>query len=102
MKNNTKMKIAKKYQHMLEEISAEQYGYKVHEVQTWAYSKDGYMFGSSGCHTENGLTQRELYKAIQTLQKCDCKACEKVMEIKELENHANNLVSITTHKFVRG
>lgn len=77
MINNTKMRIAKKYEYMIEEISAEQYGGKVHEVQTWAYSKAGYMFGSSGCHTENGYTQKELYKAIQTLQKCDCEECKK-------------------------
>lgn len=98
MKNNTKMKIAKKYQHMLEEISAENDGLY---TMTWAYSKDGYMFGSSGNHTENGYTQRELYKAIQTLQKCDCKACKKVMEIKDLENHTNSMFTIKTHKFIR-
>lgn len=80
MKNNTKMKIAKKYQHMIEEISAEQYGHKVHEVQTWAYSKPGYYFGRSGTHTENGYTQKELYKAIQTLKKCDCEECKKELE----------------------
>lgn len=80
MKNNTKMKVAKKYESMLEEISAEQYGHKVHEVQTWAYSKDGFKFGSSDCHTENGMTQKELYKAIQTLQPCDCEECKQALE----------------------
>jgi len=71
MINNTKMRIAKKYQHMIEEITAECDG------MTWVYSKPGYYFGRSGTHTENGYTQKELYKAIQTLKKCDCEECKK-------------------------
>ena len=77
MKNNTKMRIAKKYQHMIEEISAEFDGLY---TMTWAYSKPGYYFGNSGCHTENGYTQKELYKAIQTLQKCECEECKKALK----------------------
>lgn len=99
MKNNTKMRIAKKYQHMIDEISAEFDGLY---TMTWAYAKQGYYFGNSGTHTENGYTQKELYKAIQTLQKCDCTECEKAKQKKELENHANGLVSIKKHRFVRG
>lgn len=78
MINNTKMRIAKKYQHMIEEISAENDGLY---TMTWAYSKPGYYFERSGCHTENGYTQKELYKAIQTLKKCDCTECKIVLQM---------------------
>ena len=77
MKNNTKMRIAKKYEHMIDEISAEFDGLY---TMTWAYAKPGYYFGNSGCHTENGYTQKELYKAIQTLQECDCTECKKELK----------------------
>ena len=74
MINNTKMRIAKKYAYMIEEITAECDG------MTWAYSKPGYYFERSGTHTENGYTQKELYKAIQTLKKCDCTECERELK----------------------
>lgn len=69
MKNNTKMRVAKKYAHMLDEI------YQEKNNGLWAYSKKGYMFKSMLSHTAHEYNQKELYKIIQTLVPCDCRDC---------------------------
>jgi hypothetical protein len=67
---NTKMKIARKYQGMLETIDNEG-----RESGIWAYSKRGYRFASTECHTEHSYSQKELYEAIKTLEPCQCQQC---------------------------
>lgn len=69
MKNNTKIKVAKKYQGMIELIEKDSDGY-------WAYAKDGFYFGGMGCHTAHEDTQKELLAMIRTLKECDCDDCQ--------------------------
>src|SRR4051812_47804556 len=68
---NTKMKVAKKYQGMIDEIDFEggESGY-------WAYSKKGFMFQGMGCHTAHEDSQKELLSMIRTLEPCDCDECK--------------------------
>lgn len=67
---NTKMNVAKKYQHMIEEIDNEG-----RESGLWAYSKKGYRFAYMECHTAHEYNQKELMKVIRTLEPCDCEQC---------------------------
>lgn len=72
-KNNTKMKVPFKYQHMLAEIDNEGKGSGI-----WAYSKEGYQFGVTGSHTLHEYNQKDLMAGIRTLQECECNECKKV------------------------
>ena len=69
-KNNTKMKVPFKYQHMLQEIDNEG-----RDSGIWAYSKEGYQFGVTGSHTLHEYNQKDLMAGIRTLRKCECKDC---------------------------
>ena len=62
MKNSTKLKVPKKYQHMIDEVQKDCDGW-------WAYSKDGYIFESTSCHTAHEYNQNDLLKEIRTLIK---------------------------------
>lgn len=70
MKNTTNIKVPKKYHHMLDEIFQDSDGY-------WAYSKNGYYFKNTDCHTACEDTQKELLLNIRTLDKCTCEECIK-------------------------
>lgn len=69
MKNTTNIKIPKKYQHMIDEIFHDSDGY-------WGYTKNGYKFDDTECHTAHGNTQSELLQDIRSLTKCDCSECK--------------------------
>lgn len=73
MKNNTKMRIAKKYAHAIEEIHKDMDG-------VWAYTVPGWKFGSTDCHTAMEYTQKDLRKEISTVTECDCKECQSLIE----------------------
>ncbi|MGX6979016.1 hypothetical protein ACWN8V_07135 [Vagococcus elongatus] len=60
MKNPTKIKVPKKYADFIDEIHDGD-GY-------WAYCKDGYIFGATGCQTAHAYTQKEILAEIRTLQ----------------------------------
>jgi hypothetical protein len=70
VKNNTKIKVPKKYEAFLDEIDLDGDGY-------WGYSKKGYQFEAMGgeCHTAHEDTQKELLAVIRTLMPCNCKEC---------------------------
>ncbi|WP_080871748.1 hypothetical protein [Oceanobacillus timonensis] len=68
MKNNTKIRIPKKYQHMLTEVDKDSDGY-------WAYSEYGYRFSFMESHTAHEDTQKELLSVIDTLEECNCDEC---------------------------
>lgn len=63
--NNTTVRIPKKYQEMLEEVSIEFGG------EYWAYCKDGYEFGNTETQTAHDYTQADLLKSIRTLRKVE-------------------------------
>lgn len=69
MKNNTKINVPKKYEHMIDEIYKDSDGY-------WVYSKASYMFPNTECHTAHEYTQAEILKEIRTLKPCDCDKCK--------------------------
>jgi hypothetical protein len=72
MKNNTKMKVPKKYQHMIDCIDYEgEDGY-------WAYAKKGYRFWLSDGHIAHEKTQKDLLNTIRTLEVCNCEECKDV------------------------
>jgi hypothetical protein len=73
MKNNTKIKVAKKYLNQLEEIDLDGGEY-------WAYSKRGFYFEEMGrgTHTAHEDTQLELLKVIRSLKPCNCSECEEL------------------------
>lgn len=70
MKNNSNVKVPKKYQHMLEEIDFES-----RDSGYWAYSKKGFKFKYMGCHTAHEYNQKELLDVIRTLIPCNCEEC---------------------------
>lgn len=69
MKNSTNMKIAKKYENMIESVDKDFDGY-------WAYSKKGFMFENTGTHTAHGETQKEFLSDLRSITKCECKDCK--------------------------
>ncbi|WP_163530861.1 hypothetical protein [Halobacillus ihumii] len=71
MKNETNIKVPKKYQGMIEIVENDGDGY-------WAIAKEGYYFGNMGygVHTAHEYTQKEILAAIRTIQECDCEQCE--------------------------
>jgi hypothetical protein len=75
MKNNTKIKVAKKYLNQLNEIDLDGDGY-------WAYSKRGFYFEAMGrgTHTVCEDSQLELLKVIRSLKPCNCSECEEIKE----------------------
>lgn len=73
MKNTTKIKIAKKYEGMLELVEKDGDGY-------WAYAKEGFEFAGMGCHTAHEYSQKELLEMIRTLRPCECGQCTKQEE----------------------
>lgn len=70
IKNNSTVKVPKKYQGMLAEID-----YEGRDSGYWAYSKKGFMFEGMGCHTAQEYSQGELLKMIRTLKPCECEEC---------------------------
>lgn len=72
MRNYTGLRVAKKYEPMIEEIHKDYDG-------VWAYAEAGYKFESSDTHTERRDTQKELYKTFKTLVPCDCDECETII-----------------------
>lgn len=58
--NRTKIRVPKKYQHMLELVEKDGDGY-------WAYAREGYIFEGMGCRTAHEYTQKELLEMIRTL-----------------------------------
>lgn len=69
MKNSSSVKIPKKYQHGIDEIFKDSDGY-------WGYTKKGFMFAETECHTAHGNTQQEFLSDIRSLQPCDCDECK--------------------------
>lgn len=72
MKNNTSIKVPKKYQPMLDEVYKDSDGY-------WAYSKAGYHFPEMGCHTAHEDTQADLMRVVRNVQPCDCGECKELI-----------------------
>lgn len=68
MKNETNIKVPKKYAGKLDEIYLDCDGY-------WAHTKKGYMVAGMGSHTAHESTQQELLGMIRTIKKCDCEEC---------------------------
>lgn len=81
MKNSTNVKIARKYEHMIDEVFEDSDGY-------WAYTKKGYEFADTECHTAHGYTQKEFLQDIRSLRACDCEECKQPAG-KEREGNGN-------------
>lgn len=77
MRNETTVKIPKKYQPMLDEAFHDSDGY-------WAYTKNGYRFDATESHTAHGYTQAEFLQDIRSLSVCDCDECKSVDKSKGL------------------
>lgn len=78
MKNDTTIKVPKKYQHMIEIIYKDSDGY-------WAETKDGYFFPNMECHTAHEDTQTELLAEIRTISVCDCEECKGKTQLEKSE-----------------
>lgn len=89
---NTKIKVAKKYQPMLETIDNEGRGSGL-----WAYSKKGFHFAGMGgeCHTAHEYNQKDLMEMIRTLEPCECHQCktEDESEPEKKSTDQNNIQS---------
>ena len=83
MKNDTNIKVPVKYQHGIDEIFKDDDGY-------WAYSKKGYKFDATECHTAHGYTVAETLSDIRSLTTCDCEECTATMYRIELFNLEKN------------
>ena len=80
MRNHTGLRVAKKYEPMIEEIYKDFDG-------VWAHAEAGYIFESSGTHTERQDTQKDLYKTFKTLVPCDCEECQYIINEKTEEEN---------------
>lgn len=74
MRNETTIKVPKKYEGMIELIEKDCDGY-------WAYAKEGYRFAGMECGTAHEFTQKELLAMIRTLEV----VVEEVVEAPEQE-----------------
>lgn len=61
MINNTKMRIPKKYEHMIEEINHDQDGY-------WVALADGFYSAETGSHTIHEETQKDTLACIRNIK----------------------------------
>ena len=41
----------------------------------WAYTKKGFRFAETECHTAHGNTQKEILSDIRSMEPCDCDEC---------------------------
>lgn len=73
MKNSTKIAIPKKYHSMIKEVCHDSDGY-------WAYSKAGFKFADSECHTAHEDRQKDLLQVIASLEPCDCDECKEIIK----------------------
>lgn len=88
MKNYTGLKVAKKYEPMVEEIYKDFDG-------VWAYAEAGYRFESSDTHSERQDTQKALYRTFKTLVPCDCEECQHIINKRnEKENEAEEVEEV--------
>lgn len=69
MKNETNMKVPKKYHHMISEIYHDSDGY-------WCYTADGFYSPYMDCHTIHEDTQKQLLEVIRGIEPCDCEECK--------------------------
>lgn len=70
MKNDTAIKVPKKYEAVLAIVEEDPDGY-------WAYTVPGHYFVDAGpdCHTAHESSQRELLTVIRSVASCDCPRC---------------------------
>jgi len=61
--------IPKKYMQNLELVEKDLDGY-------WGYSKKGYKFENTGCHTAHGVSQKEFMEDIRSMTICECERCK--------------------------
>lgn len=72
MKNDTKLRVPKKYEHMIDEIIFEKgNGY-------WVHLANGFYSPDSGCHTIHEMSQKEALKQIRAIK-------EEVYNLKEAD-----------------
>lgn len=69
MKNETSIRIPKKYQKMIKEIYHDSDGY-------WAYTEKGYFVEGMGCHTIHEDTHKEFLEMMRTIKICNCEECK--------------------------
>lgn len=69
MKNNTSMKIPKKYHAMIDEIVKDSDG-------IWVYTAKGFYSPEMSCHTIHEDTQAEVLRVIRGISPCNCVECE--------------------------
>lgn len=74
LKNNSKIRVPKKYQNMLDEID-----YVDQHDGYFLYARKGYYFKAMGYggHVGREDTQTEVLKVIRGLGLCDCEQCLK-------------------------
>lgn len=78
MINNTKIKVAMKYQPMIQLVEKDDDGY-------WAYSQPGFYFPMMGCHTAHEDTQADLLSVIRTVAPCNCDECKRLLSAEAQE-----------------
>ena len=69
MKNNTSIKVPKKYQHMIKEICHDEDGW-------WVCTKRGFYVEYEGLHCMSFDTRKALERYIRTIGVCHCEDCE--------------------------
>lgn len=62
MINNTKLRIPKKYEHMIDEVNHDSTGY-------WVNLAEGYYSAETGCHTIHETSQKATLEQIRNIQK---------------------------------
>lgn len=94
MKNETTLKIPKKYESAIKEIYKDSEGY-------WVYAEKGYIFANTGCHTAHEYTQKDIMSAIRTLESCTCSDCQaqevqeaETVEVVEVEDRSEELLHL--------
>lgn len=60
--------VPKKYMENMDEVFKDSDGY-------WAYTKKGFRFAETECHTAHGKTQKEILSDIRSMEPCDCDEC---------------------------
>lgn len=68
MKNSTKIKVPKKYEHMIEEIWQEDDGWSERGPSYWVTIADGFWSPQMQCHTLHESSQKEILELIRGIE----------------------------------
>lgn len=99
MKNETTIKVPKKYASMIRELVVDFDGYR---NQYEILAEKGFMFAATGTHIAFEETQADALKTIRTVSACTCKECvqEEALEPSDVEELVVSKIDLTKKEIV--